>query len=112
MISYNADGTVELQIESQYAQGTDGEWYEVNRTESYSDGTKIECEYNEQTDVLTRVCYDADGNKSETETWEYTYDADGNKSTEKYYVEGVIAQEMEYAVVSEDGGMYCYPKRS
>lgn len=110
MISYNADGTVELQIESQYAQGTDGEWYEVNRTESYSDGTKIECEYNEQTDILTRVCYDADGNKSRTETWEYTYGADGNKSTEKYYVEGVITQEMEYAVVSEDGGTYCYPE--
>lgn len=110
MISYNEDGNVETQTESQYAQRTDGEWYEVNRTESYSDGTKIECEYNEQADILTRICYEADGSKSETETWEYTYDADGNKSTEKYYVEGVISQEREYAIVVEEEGMYSYPE--
>lgn len=110
MIYYDTDGNVELQTDSQYAQNADGEWYEEKCAESYSDGTKVECEYNENGDAITRVFYDADGNKSETETWEYTYNADKVKTTEKYYIDGVISQEITYKIVTEEDGMYSYPE--
>lgn len=110
MIDYDANGNVNLQTVSQYAQNDDGEWYETAGTETYADGTKIEAEYNEYSHNISRVIYDADGTVASTETWEYTYDDNGLKLTEKTYVDGVLNEEMIYKTVTQDGGSYTYPE--
>lgn len=108
LVDYGADGSVNMQIDYQYAQNSDGDWYESACTETYSDGMKIEAEYNEQLDTTARVIYDADGNVTSTENWEYTYDADGFYATEKAYVDGVLSQENTYKTVTDGDGMFNY----
>lgn len=110
LISYDAEGNVDLQTDSQYAQDAEGEWYESACTEVYGDGMKIEVEYNEQGDATSRLIYDADGNVTSDESWEYTYDENGFTTTMKEYVDGVLATEMIYKIVTEDDGMFGYPE--
>lgn len=62
MISYDADGNIEWQSNSEYAENSEGEWYEIKCTEISSDGTKYVYEYNEDGDLLNTTEYDADGN--------------------------------------------------
>lgn len=110
LIDYDAEGNVSLQINSEYAENDDGEWYEKSATEIYGDGTKIEAEYNEHGDNTSRVIYGADGSITSTESWEYTYDDNGFATTEKAYVDGVLNTETVYKIVIEDDGMFSYPE--
>lgn len=107
LTEYDADGNVDMQIISEYAQNSDGEWYESACTETYSDGMKIEAEYNEYDDATSRVIYENDTITS-TESWEYTYDDNGFTATEKAYVDGALYQEIIYKTVTEDDGMFNY----
>jgi len=110
LIDYDADGNVNMQTISQYAQTAEGEWYETTRTENYADGTKIEAEYNEQGDNIAWVSYDADGNVESSETWDYTYDDNGNWATMKAYMGGVLFEETVYKTVTAEDSSYTYPE--
>lgn len=110
MVSYDAEGNVTFQSESEYAESSEGEWYRNGYTEAYSDGTKIACTYNADGDILSRVSYDADGNEVETETWEYTYGDNGHKATEKAYVDGKLTQELTYKTAQSTDESYTYPE--
>ena len=107
----DADGNMVMQSNSQYAQNDDGEWYESASTGIYSDGMKIEAEYNENGDATSRVTYDAEGNVTSSEAWEYTYDDNGFTTTEKEYVDGALYQEITYKIVTEDDGVSSYPEK-
>ena len=91
-------------------QNDDGEWYESEATESHSDGKKIEAKYNEYGDTTSRVIYDADGNVTSSETWEYTYDDNGFITTKKEYVDGMLNTQTVYKIVVEDDGILGYPE--
>ena len=110
LIDYDADGNVNMQSNSEYAESSDGEWYEKSATETYSNGTKIEAEYDEHHNTTAKVTYDADGNVTSTEKWEYTYDDNGFITTEKEYVDGVLNTEIVYKIVAEDDGTVSYPE--
>lgn len=110
LTDYDSDGAVVFQADSEYAEDSNGEWYESQCTETYSDGTKIECTYNERGDALSRVCYDADGNVESSETWEYAYDDDGHKKTEVSYVDSKIWQEITYKTVYGENETFTYPE--
>ncbi len=110
LIDYDAEGNVTLQADSEYAQKSDGEWYEKSATETYTDGTKIETEYDEQHNATSRLVYDADGNVTTTEKWEYTYDESGLIAKEKEYADGTLCKEIAYKIVAEDDGVFSYPE--
>ena len=56
------------------------------------------------------MIYDADGNVTSTESWEYTYDDNGFITREKAYADGVLNTETVYKIVIEDDGMFSYPE--
>ncbi len=111
LIDYNEDGTVTRQTESQYAKDDDGEWYERSSTDTYSDGAKIEAEYDRYGYTTSRVIYDVDGNITSSESWEYTYDENGFITVKKEYSDGVLGSEAYFKIVEEDdGGRFSYPE--
>lgn len=110
LVDYDADGNVTFHSDSTYAQNSGGEWYTSATTEFYSDGMKLEAEYNEYGDITFRVMYDADGNVSSTEAWEYSYDEDGRRVTQKTYTDGMLCEEMIFKTVTEEDGWFSYPE--
>ena len=111
LIDYDADGNETLKVESQYAEGSSGDWYEATATEYYADGTVSELAYDEQGSTISRLCYDADGNVTANEGWEYTYDQEtGFTATEKAFVDGVLVEETIYKIVVEEDGAMGYPE--
>lgn len=110
IIDYDAEGNVNLQSNSRYTENSDGRWYRAACTEIYSDGTKIEEEYEKSGFTTSRVVYDADGSITSTESWEYTYDENGYITTEKAYVEGVLETQTVYKTATDNGNVYSYPE--
>lgn len=111
VVDYDAEGNVSMQTESQYAQGSNGDWYEAARTVVYDDGAKEELMLDEQGSITSSISYDADGNASAHETWEFTYDEEtGFSDSEKVYVDGVLVKEIRYKIVVGDDYATGYPE--
>lgn len=109
-IFYNADGSVELQTESEYALNADGEWYEVICTTTEADGSKYVMEFSEMGDQTGSTRYDAEGNFLWRESWVYTYDENDNWETMQYYYNDVLTKETVYATVTDEDGSMTYPE--
>lgn len=60
--AYDADGSVTISSDSEYAQDEDGNWYESGRVEVYSDGSRSVSEYAPDGSNLSYAFYDAQGN--------------------------------------------------
>ena len=110
LVDYDTDGNVTLEVLSVYTQTDDGEWYESKRTENYNDGTKIEATYNDRDDNLTHVVYDAEGNITASERWEYTYDGEKTVSVKEYANDKLIAEKVYKYVTDGDGGTFGFPE--
>lgn len=110
LVSYDVDGNEDMRAVSEFAENSEGGWYENACTETYSDGTKIEAEYNEYGANIARVLYDADGNITAEESWEYEYDADGNVTLVKEYLNDKLVEESIYKLLVEADGTMNYPE--
>lgn len=109
MASYNADGKVEHESWSEYAQTEDGEFYEAKVESTYEDGSKMVCEYTEYGDPITRVSYYADGTVDFEERYEREYNEDGDMLWEKTYRDGVLFHEIvSYASGSDESSSWRY----
>lgn len=111
LIDYDADGSVNSTSESVYAQDSNGEWYEKSCTEMYKAGFKIESEYNEYGHNISRIIYNADGEITANDSWEYTYDGDGYFVTIKEYSFGKLVEESFYKMVTDGDETTNYPER-
>lgn len=110
LVDYDSDGNITFESLSEYTQTDDGEWYESKCTENYNDGMKIEATYNDRNDNLTRVIYDAEGNITASERWEYTYDGDKTASVKEYSDDILITETVYKYVTDGDGGTYGFPE--
>ena len=110
LVSYDAEGNMESQLDSEYKQLDDGEWYESKCTALGADGTKEISEYDQYGHSISVISYDAEGNVESEQTWERTYDDAGNTVSEKYYYDGVLVSECLYKTVEFDDGTATYPE--
>ena len=102
--SEDADGNVTFESWSEYDINNDGEFYESKSTQIDGDGTKLVAEYDIYGGITRREWYDADGNPTRVDTWEYTYNQDGQELWHKEYRDGVLVYEVAgYAEIVEDG---------
>lgn len=108
--AYEADGSLNFESESEYALSADGAWYEAQYTEMQNDGGKIVSTYAENGDQLSATHYEADGSVRNASVWEYTYDGDGNWANVKYYYNGALISELEYAIATTEDGWMAYPE--
>lgn len=109
-ISYDAEGNVVVQTDSEYALSVDDQWYEAVLTTTEADGSKTVSELSEYGDQTSMTSYDADGNVLDTYTWEYTYNDAGNWQTIKYYCDHVLTTDTVYATVDTEDGSITYPE--
>lgn len=110
LISYDADGNVDYQSESEYALSVDGVWYEAKCTSTEQDGSVSVGTFSETGDQIGLIRYDATGSILYSYAWEYTYDEDGNWQTMKYYCNDVLTEETLYQTVITEDGSSTYPK--
>lgn len=110
LISYDAEGNVDYQSESEYALSADGVWYEAKCTSTEQDGSVSVGTFSENEDQIGLIRYDAAGSILCSYAWEYTYDEDGNWQTMKYYRDGVLAEETLYKTVTTEDGSTTYPE--
>lgn len=107
-VYYNADGTVDTQMEYEYVLLSEGFWHETKCTETLSDGSVTVIEYNEWGDIASSLSYDAEGALISADTWEYTYDDDGKKTSEKSFTDGVLTSESTYKNVELEDVLLTY----
>lgn len=110
MISYDVEGNVDYQTESEYALSADGVWYEALCTSTEQDGTFSVGTFAETGDQIGLIRYRADGSITDSFVWEYTYDEDGNRATQKYYCNDFLMEETIYATVTSDDSSTTYPE--
>lgn len=110
LISYDAEGNVEYQSASEYAQTADGEWYETKCTYTEYDGTVYVSTYAENHDQIGLVVYDTDGSVLQSKAWERTYDDEGRWQTVKIYNNDVLIEEAIYQTVVDEYGCSTFPK--
>lgn len=101
----------EYEVEEKYDE--DGmysvEHYLVIRTTYDEDGEKTVETYSKNGDLISEIKYDKDNNEIENLYWEYIYDENGNLKCDRFYVNGFLSEENEYAVIYyEDGNFDSY----
>ena len=107
----NAEGTIIEESWSEYAMNNEGEFYEAKCTMVTEDGQKLIATYNEHDDILSRTWYDAEGNVTSEDTWEYGYNDDGESMWQKDYVAGVLVYEIiGYAELHTEDYSMRYPE--
>ncbi len=107
-ILLNKDGEEVLSSETTFLHCENPENGEVYMSESIDyndDGTKQICKYNEQSNLLLVTIYDASGNVTTVERYEYEYDDNGKCVKQATYVNDVISREIFYAY-DEEGNEY------
>lgn len=109
-IFYDAQGNMELQTESEYAQTPDGEWFERVCVTTEADGSRYTAVFSERGDQISSSCHDAQGDLLYRDAWVYTYDADGNWQTTQYYYNDVLTSETVYTTVATEDGSMTYPE--
>jgi hypothetical protein len=110
-VSFDADGQKGWESWTEYTPGGENGFYESKHTESYADGTSMSAQYNMYKDVICREYFDAEGNLTDTSSWEYDYDEAGAKLWEKEYSNGKLIYEITGYAVSVDGDEYVrYPR--
>lgn len=110
MISYDSDGKIDLQTDSEYSLSEDRQWYESKCTTIQEDGSKVISEFSENGDQISAVSYDADDKLCYQYVWEYTYDENGNWKTMKYYCDDVLNSETIYATKVTTNESTTYPE--
>lgn len=109
-VFYDAEGNVDLKIDSEYVLSADGEWYESVCITTEADGSRYVSEFSENGDQTSSARYDAGGNLVYRDTWVYTYNEDGNWQSMQYYYNDVLTSETVYATVSDEDGFMTYPE--
>ena len=110
MTTYNAEGALDQQMDSEYALLEDGQWVEVQSTITEADGTRFVSGYSETGDQVSAVHYEADGSVASVSRWDYTYDEDGNWKTVQYFCNGALTTDMIYATEATEDGSTTYPQ--
>lgn len=110
LISYDTEGNVDYQSESEYALSADGVWYETKCTSTEQDGSVSIGTFSDTGDQVGLIRYDATGEMLYSYSWEYTYDEDGNWQTMKYYCNDILTEETIYKTVTTENGSTTYPE--
>lgn len=98
--AYNAQDQIEIEMAYVYSW-RDNEWgekefYIARETVTNADGSCHVTEYNEHSDKLSEVYYEADGTISMKWQYELMYDTQNNLSTVMLYLNGTLAMESYY----------------
>lgn len=110
-IGYDAEGTVTMELHSEYAYTADGESYESKATTIF-DGETYISEYNEYNDIVTRTKYVGDVLEY-AERYEREYNADGDPLWEKIYRnDRLVFEIVGYASGSDEESYWRYPEQS
>lgn len=100
-----------LLYETTYLPCENEEAAEVYESEQISydiDGSKTISVYNEQLMLMSYTAYDADGNITSSDMYEYTYDDNGNLTKQICKTNGVVSYESEYALDSDGNAYVCH----
>lgn len=110
VISYTADGNIDMDSTSEYSLDEYGEWYESKNVSIYADGKKTESEYDRFGGNITNVIYNAEGEIESSMAWDTEYNEDGSIIAQKYYVDGVLKSESVYKKLVSDDGYVNFPE--
>ena len=95
-----------LTVEREYSVDADG-WQKLLKDITYhEDGSWVGVEYDLYENEVIEIYSDAEGNVELDRRYEHTYDADGNKTLTKTYENGILTEETEYFVGSDEDGSW------
>lgn len=107
VLSYTADGEIDVDSTSEYSLDEYGEWYESKNVSIYSSGIKTESEYDRFGENITNIVYNAEGEIESSLAWDTEYNEDGDIISQKQYSDGVLISESVYKKLElEDGEGY------
>ena len=115
LYEYNADGSwmsekvyygETLTSEREYSVDADGCQNTLKEITYNEDGSWVGIEYDLYENEVIEIHSDAEGNVELDRRYEHTYDADGNKTLTKTYDNGVLTEEVEYFVGSDEYGSW------
>ncbi len=111
---FDAENEPETEYVSQYAQKDTGEYYEQFCTiHDYKNNYKIELEYTQYGDPVTRTKTLSDGTVEYAETYDREYDENGDMLWEKTYTDGILTHEIcGYITVSDEYGYMRFPEKT
>lgn len=101
-----------LSAENEYSLDADGWTTPLKEITYEEDGSWMGIEYDLYGNAVIEICSDADGNVTLDRRYEYTYDADGNFTLVKIYDNGVLVEETEYIVGSDEDGSWSMSGKS
>lgn len=110
LISYDAEGNVDLQTESEYVLSAQGVWYEATCITTEKDGSWSVGEFSEHGDQTRLASYNADGSVAYIDSWVYTYTITGEWETMTYYRDDVLVYDAVFATVPTEDGIMTYPE--
>ena len=99
---YNKEHVMDEESRYVYEYSDDG--IILNEKLTVNDVLTYEIENNEFGDIISKKTYNADGEVTSHNTWEYTYSAEGVMESEKAYEEGEVVYECYYVIA--DGQEY------
>ena len=129
-IMYAADGSIEYAVESEYEDRAEGLWmgekeyhgtvltaereyiyasegFQITKDVIYNeDGSIQSTEYDLNWNVVGERYTNTDGEVEYDKNYEHTYDNDGNIVYTKTYDQGVLTEEVEYLVGSDEDGTW------
>ena len=111
MRSCTAEGELVMEASYEFETDADGMSYVAKAMERYADGTGADITYNAYSDCTGRIFYDTEGNVESEEVCQWEYDDEGNCLSNKTYTDGVLTQEVIFAVGEDEFGVWVYAEQ-
>lgn len=117
--TYGEDGAVLAAMHYEFGVLTNEVYYTADedgmRQESrvvyHHEEGMIETQYNDRGEPLTITDYAPDGSVIRVTRCEYTYDENGNSRNTREYINDVLVQEIDYAVLEDEDSICIYTAR-